>query len=99
LQLYYGDQSVSHVDVNGVPLQLTKPRVLSDGRILVLARPYTNTYSGGEIQFIDGRNYLAKDRPTHANENILTGPGQIKATINNVDNRDVTTGNISIAGR
>lgn len=99
LQLYYGDQGVSHVDANGVPLQLTKPRVLSDGRVLVVARPYTNTFGGGEIQLIDGKNYLAKDRPIHANENIMNGPGQVKATMTNVDNRDVTTGNISKAGR
>ena len=99
LQFYYGDQSASHVDANGVALQFTHPHEMADGRVLVLARPNTGTFAGGDLLAIDGANYISINRPTTANWNNLTAPGQVKASIAQVDNRDVEAGNISVAGR
>lgn len=98
LQLYYGDHASSHSAGND-RLQFTKPRVMQDGRILVLARSYTNTYAGGDLLLLDGANYIDITRPTFANQSILSGPGQVKATQTNVSNRPVTDAGTSTSGR
>jgi len=99
LNIYYGAHSVSHLADDNVPendIQFTQPRVLPDGTIMVVAKPFTDTYGGGDILIIDGENYIDIDQPTRVNEGILSGAGQVKATVTNVVNVE---GAISIAGR
>lgn len=99
LQIYYGDHASSHRDANNDVVQLTKPRVMQDGRILVLARPFTDTFAGGDLWLIDGANYVDINQPIFANQNILSGPAQTKATLTNVSNHPVTQPGSSTAGR
>ena len=52
LELLYGQQS-HNTGTNGETIQFTQPRELEDGRIMVLARPFTDTAGGGELIVID----------------------------------------------
>ncbi|TNF38631.1 MAG: hypothetical protein EP315_00995, partial [Gammaproteobacteria bacterium] len=96
LQKYYGGHISSHVDDNGDVLQFTKPKVMQDGRILVLARPFSGTFGGGDLLFIDGENYINKNQPTYASRNYAFGPGQQKATVAQIN---LGSQEISTAGR
>lgn len=99
VQMYYGEQAASHLDAHANVVQLTHPHVMDDGRVLVLARPFTDTYAGGDLLIIDGESYIDTNRPVFAGWNILTGPGQNDATTADVINASVADGNISRAGR
>ncbi len=82
-ELLYGQQS-HDTGANGETIQFMQPRQVEDGRIMVLARPFTNTEGGGELMFIDTPQYLENTQPTKDNIGILAGPAQQDATINDV---------------
>ncbi len=82
-ELLYGQQS-HDTGVNGATIQFMQPRQVEDGRVMVLARPFTNTEGGGELILIDTPQYLENTQPTKDNIGILSGPAQEDATINDV---------------
>jgi len=83
VEMLYGQQS-HDTGANGETIQFMQPRQVEDGRIMVLARPFTSTEGGGELIFIDTPQYLEITQPTRDNIGILTGPAQEDATINEV---------------
>jgi len=82
-ELLYGQQS-HDTGANGETIQFAQPREVEDGRIMVLARPFTGTEGGGELVFIDTPQYLENTQPTKDNIGILSGPAQADATVNDV---------------
>ncbi len=95
LELLYGQQS-HNTGTNGDVIQFMQPRQVEDGRVMVLARPFTNTEGGGELILIDTPQYLENTQPTKENIGVLTGPAQEDATINEVS---TTPGAPSVGGR
>ncbi|MDH5620688.1 MAG: hypothetical protein OEY74_01285 [Gammaproteobacteria bacterium] len=95
LELLYGKRS-HDTGANGTTIQFTQPRQVEDGRIMVLAKPFTDTEGGGELLFIDTAQYLENTQPTKDNIGILAGPAQEDATINNVS---TIPGAPSVGGR
>ena len=83
LELLYGDKS-HNTGTNGQEIHFMQPRQLEDDRIMVLARPFTNTEGGGELILIDTVQYLENTQPTKDNVGVLTGPAQEDATVNQV---------------
>ena len=83
LELLYGQWS-HDTGTNGATIQFMQPRQTEDGRVMVLARPFTNTEGGGELIVIDTQQYVENTQPTKDNIGVLTGPAQEDATINNV---------------
>ncbi len=94
-ELLYGQQS-HDTGTNGETIQFMQPRESEDGRIMVLARPFTNTEGGGELLLIDTPQYLENTQPTKDNIGVLAGPAQEDATINEVS---TVPGAPSIGGR
>ena len=82
LEILYGKESHA-TGTNGSIIQFMQPRELEDGRIMALARPFTDTSGGGNLIVIDTQTYVENTQPTAANAG-LTGPAQLAATINNV---------------
>jgi len=95
LEMLYGQQS-HDTGTSGSTIQFTQPRQVTDGRIMTLARPFTNTEGGGELILIDTPQYLENRQPTRDNIGVLTGPAQEDATINEVS---TIPGAPSIGGR
>ncbi|MDH4054111.1 MAG: hypothetical protein OEW73_02770 [Gammaproteobacteria bacterium] len=95
LELLYGKRS-HDTGANGTVIQFTQPRQVEDGRVMVLAKPFTDTEGGGELIFIDTAQYLENTQPTKDNIGILAGPAQEDATINNVS---TIPGAPSVGGR
>ncbi len=94
-EMLYGQ--LSHdTGPNGETIQFMQPRQVEDGRIMVLARPFTNTEGGGELLFVDTPQYLENTQPTKDNIGVLNGPAQEDATINEVS---TVPGAPSIGGR
>ncbi len=83
LELLYGQQS-HDTGAGGETIQFMQPRQVEDGRILVIARPFTDTEGGGELVLIDTPQYLENTQPIAVNIGVLTGPAQEDATINDV---------------
>jgi len=95
LELLYGQQS-HDTGTSGTDIQFMQPRQIDDSRIMVLARPFTNTEGGGELILIDTPQYLENTQPTKDNIGVLTGPAQEDATINEVS---TVPGAPSVGGR
>ncbi|MDJ0750810.1 MAG: hypothetical protein QNJ11_15090 [Woeseiaceae bacterium] len=83
IELLYGQWS-HDTGTNGTTIQFMQPRETEDGRVMVLARPFTDTDGGGELIVIDTPQYVENSQPTAANIGVLTGPAQEDATVNNV---------------
>ena len=95
LELLYGQQS-HNTGTNNQEIHFMQPRQVQDGRVMVLARPFTDTEGGGELLLIDSVQYLENTQPTKDNIGVLTGPGQEDATVNEVS---TTPGAPSVGGR
>ncbi len=80
---------------NDQTVQLARPLEMEDGRILVLARPYDDTYGGGDLMVIDVERFTDNDRAVFSQAG-LAGPAARAATV-----EPVTTepGELSPAGR
>jgi hypothetical protein len=101
MQLLYGSRSHQRAeppDVNGIiansTVQFVRPREMSDGRILTMVRPFTNSDFGGDLVMIDTRNYVENTQPL-ASSPGLTGPAQTRVTPNEIS----TIAGPSLGGR
>lgn len=95
LQLFYGAHDDSHQDAAGNTVQMTQPRELSNGLIMMMSQPYTDTFGGGRIVVADAQNFVDINRTTAANEGIISGTAGGNVTTANV----ILDGSISLAGR
>jgi hypothetical protein len=86
-QLYYGANShmtgTTTDGQNNAVIEFVKPREMQDGRILTLARPYTNIDFGGDLLLINGNQFVENNQPLLADAGMV-GPAQTRATTNNV---------------
>jgi hypothetical protein len=86
-QLYYGANShmtgTTADGQNNAVIEFIKPREMQDGRILTLARPYTNIDFGGDLLLINANQFVENMQPLLADAG-MTGPAQTRATTNNV---------------
>jgi hypothetical protein len=95
LQVYYGAHDESHIDADGNTVQLIQPYLFSNGDLLSISQPFTDTFGGGNIVIIDAKNYIDINQPTVANLGALSGPAQTNATVTKV----INDGSISPQGR
>lgn len=82
VQLYYGANS-HMTGTNNTVIEFVKPREMQDGRVLTLARQYTDVDFGGDLVIIDGVHFAEDTQPLLADAG-MTGPAQSSATQNNV---------------
>jgi hypothetical protein len=98
LQVLYGVHShntgTNNTDIDDSTIQFSQPEEMEDGRIMVISRPYSGTYGGGNITIIDIDNFVNNDQPVYSMTG-LTGLAQSSATINDVSSAD----ELSLAGR
>src|SRR5205823_1139570 len=79
---YYGANSHNTGTQNSV-IEFTHPRQMQDGRILTIARQYTDVDDGGDLVIVDGTHYVENTQALLGNPG-LNGPAQLPATQNNV---------------
>jgi hydrazine synthase alpha subunit-like protein/WD40 repeat protein len=91
LQPYYGTHDNSHevpnaLDADGnIPLvQFTQPREMSNGRIMLVQRPFSDSFAGGEIVTIDATNFVDLNQPTTANQGAMGSSALQKVTGSNL---------------
>ena len=82
LELYYGANS-HNTGTNNTVIEFTHPRQMQDGRILTIARQYTDVDDGGDLVIVDGTHYVENTQALLGNPG-LNGPAQLPATQNNV---------------
>ncbi|HEU4779747.1 MAG TPA: hypothetical protein VFS58_07670 [Steroidobacteraceae bacterium] len=86
-QLHYG--ALSHLtgspDAAGAPtnIEFLRAREMSDGRVMVLTRPRTNTDFGGNLTIINANAFVDNTQTTLAAAGT-PGPAQTPATLNDV---------------
>jgi hypothetical protein len=96
LQVLYGVHShdtgstnagLAGVGENDATIQFTQAEEMENGRIMVITRPYSGTYGGGDIISIDAGDFVNIEQPI-ASMAGLQGPAQRRATINPVSAAD-----------
>ncbi|KPJ95037.1 MAG: hypothetical protein AMJ55_04950 [Gammaproteobacteria bacterium SG8_15] len=92
LQIVYGGHSHATGTSSSVPIEFTQPREMQDGRLLVIAKPTTGTYGGGDIFTIDINGHIDFDRSSNG---ALVAGGQSSATPSQI----TTDGSLSLGGR
>ncbi len=75
LELLYGQWS-HDTGTDGSTIQFMQPRETEDGRVMVVARPFTSTEGGGDLVVIDTPQYVEITQPLKDNIGILAGPAQ-----------------------
>lgn len=98
LQVLYGvhshDTGATTNGDNDATIQFSQPEEMQDGRIMFIARPYTNTFGGGDIVIIDTERFVNINQAVYTLTG-LQGPAQVSATINNIS----TDNELSLGGR
>lgn len=101
LEVLYGvhshDTGVNNSGSNDATIQFTQAQEMEDGRIIAIARPYTNTFDGGDIVIIDAQNFANNFQAVPAMAS-MPGPAQRSATINPVSTEPSNT-ELSLGGR
>ena len=93
LEILYGSRS-HPTGTNNTNIHFTGVREMSNGDLMVIAKPFTGTFDGGDILIIDKDRFVDINNPLWS-LNGLIGPGQRQATVNNV----TTDGSVSPNGR
>ncbi len=90
-RILYGAHS-HETGTGGATIQFTRPREMPDGSVLVVARPQTGTFGGGDLWRIDIQGHVDFNR---AISGVLSGGGQTRLTSGVI----TTDGSPSIGGR
>jgi hypothetical protein len=77
-----GSPAVDPVTGAASNIEFTRPREMSDGRLMVLTRERTDVDFGGNLTIIDVRNFVENNQPLAGNG--ATGNAQTPATLNDV---------------
>ena len=93
LELVYGRHSHA-TGTDDSNIQFVNMREMDNGDLMVIARPYTGTFDGGDIMVIDTERFADNDKPIWSLSG-LTGPAQTSITSSVV----TTDGSISADGR
>lgn len=93
VELLYGTNS-HNTGSNNSTIEFIQPRENSSGTVMVLARPFTGTFDGGDPVMINVGQYVENTTPTTTNAG-MSGPAQASASMNTV----LTSPGISLAGR
>ncbi len=101
LEVLYGvhshDTGANNSGSDDATIQFTQAQEMEDGRIIAIARPFTDTFDGGDIVIIDTQNFANNFQPV-VGMGSLPGPAQRSATINPVST-ETTSNEISTGGR
>ena len=101
LEVLYGvhshDTGANNAGTDDATIQFTQAQEMEDGRIITIARPFTDTFDGGDIVIIDTQNFANNTQPVPAVAG-MPGPAQNSATINPVSTESSDT-EISTGGR
>ena len=81
LELYYGANS-HMTGTNNTAVEFSHPKQMQDGRIMVIARQYTDVDDGGDLVIIDGTHYVESTQALLGS--TVTTPAQAPATNNPV---------------
>ena len=93
VQLYYGAHSHNTGQNVNTSVHFYKPREMQDGRIITLLRPLITNFGGGDITFIDGKNFADNTQPVWSQQGFVTGPAQTIFKQN-----DTTATGVSLTG-
>lgn len=80
LQLLYGVNSHKTGSNPATDIEFLQPRVMQDGRILSLIKPFTGTQQGGDMVKIDTTNFVENTQATAASTG-MAGPAQLSASV------------------
>ena len=93
VQMYYGAHSHRTGQDPNSDIQFTKPREMTDGRILSITRPFATNFGGGDMVLIDGKNFADNTQPIWAQQgSIVTGTAQTVLAQNTVNSAGIPIG-------
>ena len=93
LEILYGSRS-HQTGTGGATIQFTNFREMENGELMVITRPFSGTFDGGDIEIIDVDRFADNRKPIWRLRG-LPGQAQNDATVSNVAN----DGSVSVNGR
>lgn len=76
VQLYYGAHSHRTGQDPDSDVHFSKPQEMPDGRIMAILRPFVSNFGGGDITFIDGKNFADNTQPIWSQQGFISGTAQ-----------------------
>lgn len=76
VQLYYGAHSHRTGQDPNSDVHFSKPQEMPDGRIIAILRPFVTNFGGGDIIFIDGKNFADNTQPIWSQQGFISGTAQ-----------------------
>lgn len=76
VQLYYGAHSHNTGQDPNTAVHFYKPREMEDGRILSILRPLETDFGGGDIIFINGKEFADNTQPIWTLQGFVSGEAQ-----------------------
>lgn len=85
VELYYGAHSHRTGQDPNIDIHFSKPQEMQDGRILAILRPLVTNFGGGDITFINGKDFADNTQPIWSQQAVVTGTAQttFKQNVNN----------------
>lgn len=93
VSLVYGAHS--HTDSDGNNFEYTRPVEMQDGRIMMIAKPETGTFDGGNIMMVDINNFVDNDRSISASISQATTASDLLTT----NTINIAANSVSLGGR
>ncbi len=75
VRLYYGAHSHNTGQAANTAAY-SKPREMEDGRIMAILRPFVTNFGGGDVVFIDGKNFADNTQPIWSKQGSISGTAQ-----------------------
>jgi len=76
VQMYYGAHSQRTGQDPDSDVHFYKPQEMPDGRIMAILRPFVTNFGGGDMVFIDGKNFADNTQPIWSQQGFISGTAQ-----------------------
>lgn len=93
VEIVYGAHS--HENADNVEFEFTRPEEMEDGRIMLIAKPETGTFDGGNVVLVNIADFIDHNKPIAS----LTGTTETAQSFLTTNDIDIQAGNISNNGR
>jgi len=76
VQHYYGAHSNRTGQDPSTDVHFSKAQEMQDGRIMAILRPFVTSFGGGDIVFIDAKNFADNTMPVWSQQGFISGTAQ-----------------------
>lgn len=76
IQQYYGAHSHRTGQDTSTDFHFSKAQEMPDGRLITIFRPFVTSFGGGDVVFIDAKNFADNTQPVWSQQGFISGTAQ-----------------------